>query len=627
MKVFIKKSYLLVLFFFPIILFGQETSDYLKFADKIFPNGGIVLSKSSIHFTFQKEKRSKKIVASETREESFLSTKGEQKFSYVIHYDTYSEVEYFETSATVNDNYYKSQDIFHSDIRVKYANYKLRQRGVETSIKASKTYKDIKYLTRVYLTSPQNCLSRKVSFTIPETFDVELVPVNFDGHSIKVTDTKVGKNRVVEYLVENLEGYSDDSNLPGATYIYPHILILPKTFKDKNESKDFFNSVGALYSWYYKLISEVDNKPEELKEMVKELTSTAGSEEEKIKKIFYWVQDNIRYIAFEDGIAGYQPQNCQTVFFNRYGDCKGMANLMKEMLKIANFDARLVWLGTKSVATDYSTPCLASDNHMICAVKQGDDFLYLDGTEKYIMLGQYAERIQNQEVLIEDGKECIRKRIPVQDHLKNTRYFNLNLTMDEDQQLVGQVEMKQNGEAMSRIMYLYTRTLTDKKEESLKKYLAYHDDFTTIHEMEVPRMDRAIKELKLNGKIVMKNKVSSFDDETYVYLDPYKLYGSYDLGEERKFPLWISYKCNDKVSIKFEVPVGYEISSIPADFHAKNDDFQFDLEYKMEGSMISYQVQIQIPNSEVAAKNIKAWNKAIKALKEAYEEPIVLLKK
>ena len=49
---------------------------------------------------------------------------------------------------------------------------------------------------------------------------------------------------------------------------------------------------------------------------VKELTATAKTDEEKIKNIYYWVQDNIRYIAFEDGIAGFKPDDSQNVFQN-----------------------------------------------------------------------------------------------------------------------------------------------------------------------------------------------------------------------------------------------------------------------------------------------------------------------
>jgi len=605
----------------------KHSDNHLDKAIQAFPDDGLVLVSSSVKYNFEKEKSADDLIAKEIREERFLSTQGEQNFTYAVHYDDYSEVDVFETSAHVYDNYYQSDDIFHSDVRVKYARYTLRQKGASSKIKTEKRYKDLKYLTRVYLNAPQSCMQRTVAFVIPKELEVDLVPVNFDNYDITKTEKEEGGKLVVEYKATNIEGFSKASNLPGATHIYPHILILPKRFNNKQDDEQFFSSLDALYAWYHQLVKGVDNDPEKLKEMVNTLTAEAATDEDKIKNIFYWVQDNIRYIAFEDGIAGYQPQNCQTVFFNRYGDCKGMANLTKEMLLLAGFDARLVWLGTKSVATDYSTPCLASDNHMICAVKQGEEFVYLDGTEKHTALGDYAERIQNQEVLIEDGDKFIRARIPVQEHTKNRSNMELSLTMNEANELVGTVVMEDDGEAMSRVMYLYARTPTDKKEESLKRYLSSGDKFTTVKDLNVPTMDRALEHLRIEGTITMKNKVSTFDEETYVYLDPYQMFGGYDLEEDRKFPLWLSYKHDDWVTINFTIPEGYELSSMPEGVHLKNDDFQFDIVYKKEDQKISYSVHAQLPRGEVAAQNIEAWNKAVKTLKEVYEEPIVLQKK
>ena len=44
-------------------------------------------------------------------------------------------------------------------------------------------------------------------------------------------------------------------------------------------------------------------------------------------------RDKVRYIAYEDGYSGYIPTSAQTVLANKYGDCKGMANPLTEMLK------------------------------------------------------------------------------------------------------------------------------------------------------------------------------------------------------------------------------------------------------------------------------------------------------
>ncbi|MEI9945444.1 MAG: transglutaminase-like domain-containing protein [Chitinophagaceae bacterium] len=86
------------------------------------------------------------------------------------------------------------------------------------------------------------------------------------------------------------------------------------------------------------------------------------------KRFFNWVQHNIRYIAFEDGIAGFKPAKANDVLNKKYGDCKGMANLTRGLLQALGFDARLCWIGTNYIAYDYSTPSMAVDNHMICAL-------------------------------------------------------------------------------------------------------------------------------------------------------------------------------------------------------------------------------------------------------------------
>jgi hypothetical protein len=50
------------------------------------------------------------------------------------------------------------------------------------------------------------------------------------------------------------------------------------------------------------------------------------------------VQDNIRYIAFEDGIMGFKPDAAQNVFNKNMGIAREKANLLKEMLKQARYE-------------------------------------------------------------------------------------------------------------------------------------------------------------------------------------------------------------------------------------------------------------------------------------------------
>ena len=171
---------------------------------------------------------------------------------------------------------------------------------------------------------------------------------------------------------------------------------------------------------------------------------------EKIESIFYWVQDNIRYIAFEDGIMGFKPDAAQNVLKNKYGDCKGKANLLKEMLKLAGYDARLTWIGTSDLPYDYSLPSLAVDNHMICTVILNGKKYFLDGTEYFIALNDYSQRIQGKQVLIEDGKNYILDRVPVFPPERNKVKRITKLSLEADA-LNGNTSVEYNGESKTML--------------------------------------------------------------------------------------------------------------------------------------------------------------------------------
>ena len=52
-----------------------------------------------------------------------------------------------------------------------------------------------------------------------------------------------------------------------------------------------------------------------------------------------FVQHDIRYVAIELGIGGWQPHTASDVFSHRYGDCKDKATLMRTMLHEIGVDS------------------------------------------------------------------------------------------------------------------------------------------------------------------------------------------------------------------------------------------------------------------------------------------------
>mgnify|MGYP002508109436 CR=1 FL=1 len=62
-----------------------------------------------------------------------------------------------------------------------------------------------------------------------------------------------------------------------------------------------------------------------------------------------WVRQNIRYVAVEHGEYAYRPASPESVLSDKYGDCKGMAALIKDMLCHSGIDGRMVWIRIRKV--------------------------------------------------------------------------------------------------------------------------------------------------------------------------------------------------------------------------------------------------------------------------------------
>ena len=54
--------------------------------------------------------------------------------------------------------------------------------------------------------------------------------------------------------------------------------------------------VEKLFKYYQEFVRDLNkNEDKELKDITLQVISNAKSEEEKVKNIFYWVKDNIKY--------------------------------------------------------------------------------------------------------------------------------------------------------------------------------------------------------------------------------------------------------------------------------------------------------------------------------------------
>ena len=526
-------------------------------------------------------------------------------------------------------SYYSVDDYFYSDEHICYFPLPLERKGSTSSVLFKKTISDPRYFLNVYFSESYPVLHKEVTIKVPRWMKVELKEINFNGYEITKTSNYDNNNDadVYTYTIKNLPPRENEDECPGPSYIYPHILVLSKEATVENVKKTYFNSVADQYAWYKQLVGNIGSNDAIVKVKAQEITAGITNDLDKIKAVFYWMQNNVRYVAFEDGIAGFKPDKADEVIRKKYGDCKGMANATKELLRSLGYDARLCWIGTNHIAYDYSTPSLSVDNHMICALKFQDKMYFLDATENYLGFDEYAERIQGRQVLIEDGDNYILANIPSTTYQQNLDEEKRILKIDGTD-LKGTATHVWKGEEKEYVLSELNSIKKDKSIESFTKYLSLGNNDYVITDLKTSNLNNYDKDISAMYNIDHKNAVSSFDKEYYVDLDFTKELNDFIFDTtKRDLDFWFDYKMNLSKQTELEIPNGYSVTSLPPNVEITNPAYEFSISYSQANGKIIYKKNLAIKNIRISKSMFEQWNKDVQKLKASYNEQIVLTSK
>lgn len=611
----------------------QEASKAQALKEK-YEDEDVVISNKIKEISFLRNSKSNKVEVREEISTTFFSISSRADIGYSTGYNNESSVEKLELKDkrnkrmnwNIQDEAYSMESIFHNDYRVKYANLTFPLQGYQRTVTEVKEYKDVKYFTTDYFVEPYRVIKSSLIINVPQWLEMDIKEYHFGSNDIKKVEKKTVDGVQITFTANNLEPIKQEYSMLGNSFIYPHVLYLTQSFKNSNDKEVIlFKETQDLYNWYASLVNDVEIQTEVISTKVKDLVAGLNTDDEKIRAIYYWVQDNIKYIAFEDGIAGFKPDSPQNVFNKKYGDCKGMAILLKTMLTEAGYDARLVWIGTDHISYDYSTPSLSVDNHMITAIMVDDKPIFIDGTEKFNSYGTFATRIQGKQALIENGESFLLENVPQAKPEFNKEIYQATFTINGND-LVGKMNKELTGEQASSFLYGFTGMEQDKRKEAMLRVLTDGNDNATVDNVsDFDPTDRDAT-LSINYDLKLKNAVSSFDNNLYLELDPVRYLAKWNMEKDRKNSYKMSNTRVEQKDITLILPDGYVVETLPEAILIDNPFIKVDASYSINGNAIDYSSKIKIKKRLIEKSQFDIWNTAIEEIKNFYDEQIVLKK-
>jgi hypothetical protein len=339
------------------------------------------------------------------------------------------EVEDFVTSDA------RSHGIFYDDQKKISFVFPALKAGSQTVLSYAKKYKEPR-LWGYYMFSSFFPVE-KSEFLIATSEDITLnyVLYGIDESDVQFHKEKKGKKVIYHWKAEHLEKIRMSKGANGVLHTAPHLIIYVDSYTFNGVRQSVLGDVKDLHAWYERFLNGIDDdKDESLEQMVNNIIEGKSTELEKVEAIYHWVQQNIKYIAIEDGLGGFRPRSAQTVLSRRYGDCKDMSNLLHNMLNIANIPSNLAWIGTKSIPYSHSeVPTPMADNHMICTYHYGDQYYFLDATDQYNPLGVPTTHIQGREAMIHKGTSDFELvNVPVVSPELNQEIDSVFISIDEN---------------------------------------------------------------------------------------------------------------------------------------------------------------------------------------------------
>jgi hypothetical protein len=478
-------------------------------------------------------------------------------------------------------------------------------------------YTDAKYLTRVFFHQSIPIRQSSITFKVPSWLELDIIEKNFSPNYKIKREVKKDKNFIsYTYTVDNLQGIRQEPSSLARPYYLPHLVITVRGFTVNQKKYDGFRSLDDMYAWYNFLYRKADNKPDELKTIVNQLVQGKSNDIEKIKSLYYWVQDNIRYIAFEEGYSGFVPQTVQEVYKNKFGDCKGMANLLTEMLKLAGFDSHFAWIGTREIPYDRKEiQSLCVDNHAICVLYHQDKTYFLDGTEKYAQLGKNAYRIQGKNVLVQHGDTYKVEEVPAAVMDENQMQTRANLVL-KGNKITGHVTMTFDGEAKSFFHYIYNNIPAAKRKDFINNLLKLNgnSEATNVKTSDFKNRDITIM---LEGDIEISNQVTQVDNLCYTSIDFFPgTIVEFIPDEERQNPIDIDHVFVASDEVTLELPAKAKLQTLPPVFQSAFNNNSMEASYAVNGNKVVLKKKLQLSAPVIQTTDFSAWKSFLNKIKE-----------
>jgi hypothetical protein len=438
-------------------------------------------------------------------------------------------------------------------------------------------------------------------------------------NAAEVNPTSAGGNQW-QWSVNGVAGIRYEPDMPPLTGVAGRMIV--SFFPPGGPNPGTFANWREMGDWYRNLASGRRDASPEIQQKVATLTSAAPTLLDKMRVLADFVQQDVRYVAIELGIGGYQPHPATEIFSHRYGDCKDKATLMSSMLHQVGVDSYYVAINSMRGSVTPAVPAYVGGfNHVVLAIKLPDSvsspalaatmqhptlgrLLFFDPTSELTPFGKIGGYLQSNWGLLitPEGGELVQlPKLPAETNsIQRTGRF----TLDAAGTLTGEIrEVRIGDRANSQRAVLRAATRATDKIKPIENILA--DSLSTFHitRASVVNLQPSDLPFEYHYSFVAENYAKQAGELLVVRPRALgtKTSSLLEVKEARQFPIEFDGPVKDSDAFEIALPAGYEVADLPPPVDADFSFASYHSKSEADGNLIRYTRTFEVKELSVPA--------------------------
>lgn len=385
--------------------------------------------------------------------------------------------------------------------------------------------------------------------------------------------------------------------------------------------------------WYENLIRKQFESTPEIRKKVTELTSGSTSNLEKIRALYHFVVQEIRYNAWEFGVHGFKPYNAPTIFARKFGDCKDKATLLTTMLKEVGIDSYpvLIRAAESRGEEDLTLPMVHHFNHCITYVAPGEGYpgMFLDGTAQYNGLEELPGSDRGARVLVVKPTGGTIVKVPWNAPVGQQLTENVQVTFDDDLGATLDIRLAARGDYAAALRRFFE--IPGKRKNNLERIFGRRFAGMSIEKHSFSKLDNLSEAVQLHVRLHAPNFIQQAPEGmTLQPIDDFfssntNLKGLVTL-EDRDQDLILGTPRRISFEVSYSLANDLELSTVPRGLTLENRFGKLIVSYASEGDRILFKRLLELSSPRIDRQEYAGFRAMATALERLSQEKIIVKK-